>query len=93
MKFFQFFTRSRTSATAGQAKDRLQILLAHERAGAAHSALLGDLQRDILAVIERRMGIGRDKVDIKLGRSSDLSTVEINIELADAPMAATLAAS
>lgn len=80
-----FFRRPRPAGSASSAKDRLQILLAHERAGDSSPEILRELQRDILAVIEKRMRIGPDKVDIKLGRSDDLSTVEINIELTGAP--------
>jgi cell division topological specificity factor len=75
------FRRSPKAGSATSAKDRLQILLAHERAGNGSPDLLLELQADILAVIERRMKISRDRIDIQLGQSDDLSTVEINIEL------------
>ncbi len=80
-----FFRKPRAAGSASSAKDRLQILLAHERAGASSPDILRELQRDILEVIQRRMNVGPDRVDIKLGRNDDLSTVEINIELAGAP--------
>ena len=75
------FRRPPRAGTASSAKDRLQILLAHERAGTGGQELLRELQADILAVIEKRMNIGRERIDIQLGQSDDLSTVEINIEL------------
>lgn len=76
---FSRWTRKQdTSARA--AKERLQILLAHERAGGSGPNLLPDLQRDILAVIRRHMKIDDDAVDIRMERGDNLSNLEINIE-------------
>lgn len=76
-----FFRRPREATSADQAKDRLQILLSHERTDRSGPDYLPMLQRDILQVIERYMRVGGDSVDIKLERGDDLSTLEINIEL------------
>jgi cell division topological specificity factor len=76
-----FFRRNRQVNTADMAKDRLQILLSHERTDRSGPDYLPMLQRDILAVIERYMRVGGDSVDIKMERGDDLSTLEINIEL------------
>ena len=76
-----FFRRPRQASSADTAKDRLQILLSHERAGRASPEYLPLLQRDILEVVQRHMRVGGDSVDIKLERGEDLSTLEINIEL------------
>ncbi len=67
--------------SADSAKDRLQILLAHERTSCASPEVLPLLQRDIMDAIERHMRVGGDNVDIKIARGDDLSTLEINIEL------------
>lgn len=76
---FSRWTRKQdTSARA--AKERLQILLAHERAGGSDPNLLPDLQRDILAVIRRHMKIDDDAVDIRMERGDNLANLEINIE-------------
>lgn len=77
-----FFRRTRPSgSTADAAKERLQILLQHERTDRATPDFLPQLQREILAVIERYMRVNDDHVDIKLERGDELSTLEINIEL------------
>nr|WP_010397070.1 cell division topological specificity factor MinE [Paracoccus sp. TRP] len=79
---FSFLTRQRKPSSAQTAKERLQILLAHERSSGAKSPdFLPLLQRDILEVVRRHMDIDSDAVDIKLERSDDLSSLEINIEL------------
>lgn len=77
---FQFRPRAKAS-TAQTAKERLQILLAHERVDASAQDVLPLLQRDILEVIRRHMKIDGDAVDIRMERADDRSSLEINIEL------------
>ena len=79
---FGFNFRQRKPNSAQTAKERLQILLAHERAiGGSSPDFLPLLQRDILEVVRRHLEIDSDAVDVKLERSDDLSSLEINIEL------------
>ena len=80
MAIFDFLRRPPKSS-AVQAKERLQILLAHERADRDRPDFLPNLQKDILEVIARYMEIDRDKVMVKLERGTDVSTLEVNIEL------------
>ncbi|WP_294925814.1 cell division topological specificity factor MinE [uncultured Paracoccus sp.] len=77
------FLRSRKPSSAQTAKERLQILLAHERGsgGGSDPDFLASLQRDILEVVRRHIEIDRDAVEIKLERSDDLSSLEINIDM------------
>lgn len=76
-----FFRRPRNVTSADSAKERLQILLSHERTDRSSPEYLPMLQRDILEVIQRYMRVGDEGVDIKLERGDELSTLEINIEL------------
>lgn len=76
-----FFRRPRNVTSADSAKERLQILLSHERTDRSSPEYLPMLQRDILEVIQRYMRVGDEGVDIKLERGEELSTLEINIEL------------
>ncbi|MFW8634826.1 cell division topological specificity factor MinE [Cribrihabitans pelagius] len=78
---FGFSLKPRKARSANTAKERLQILLAHERNGSARPDCLPQLQRDILEVIRRHMEIDKDAVDIRMERHEDLSSLEINIEL------------
>ncbi len=80
MNLFGFFTR-RGPPSSGVARERLQILLAHERGGGNQSQLVAVLQEEILAVIAKHMQIDRDKVMVKLDRGADVSTLEIDIEM------------
>ena len=78
----------RQAASAPVARERLQVLLAHERLTAGHSELLAVLREEILAVIAKHIKVDRDKVNIKLDRGQDVSTLEIDVEM---PVGTTLA--
>jgi cell division topological specificity factor len=78
MSIFGFFGRNRSAPVA---RDRLQVLLAHERALSGRSDLVAVLQREILEVIARHIPIDRDKVMVKLDRGDKVSTLEIDIEM------------
>ena len=78
---FGFFRRPRQATSAQTAKERLQMLLAHERTDRSSPDYLPLLQRDILDVIKRYVRVDGDRVDIKLERGDEISTLEINIEL------------
>ncbi|HSU06908.1 MAG TPA: cell division topological specificity factor MinE [Acetobacteraceae bacterium] len=80
--------RRRDSAPV--ARDRLQVLLAHERAVVGGSDLISILQEEILAVIARHVQVERDKVQIKLDRGDPISILEIDVEVpSEAAAAAT----
>jgi cell division topological specificity factor len=78
VSIFQFF---RKKPTANVARERLQILLAHERSAFGKSDLVARLQEEILAVIRRHMEVDPDKVQVKLDRGDQVSTLEIDIEV------------
>lgn len=81
MTMFGISFRPRKPNPAQTAKERLQILLAHERAGGTSPDFLPLLQRDILEVVRRHMEIDGEQVEVKLERGEELSSLEINIEL------------
>lgn len=78
MNLFGLFQRK---STAPVARERLQMLLAHERVAGSQSKLLAVLQEEILAVIARHMQIDRDKVVVKVDNGAEVSTLEIDIEM------------
>ena len=85
MSLFSFWKRRDTAPVA---RERLQILLAHERVAGSSSQLVAVLQEEILAVIAKHMQIDRDKVQIKLDRGNEVNTLEIDIEIPAQGMAA-----
>ena len=79
MSLMNFFSR-RSSAPV--ARERLQILLAHERGiVGGNSDLVAQLREEILAVVGKHLSIERDNVQVKMNRGADLSTLEIEVEL------------
>ena len=68
-------------ASASQAKERLQIVLAHERIGRTREDFLPKLQQELVAVVARYVAIDPGKVNINLDRGGDMSTLAIEIEL------------
>ena len=78
MSVLRFFTR-RTSAPA--ARERLQLLLAHERAVFGRTDLVAQLKDEILAVIAKHIAIDPDKVRIKTDTRDTLATLEVDIEI------------
>jgi cell division topological specificity factor len=78
MNILALFRRERTAPVA---RERLQVLLAHERMSAGHSELMNVLREEILAVIAKHITVDRDKVMVKLDRGSDSSTLEIDVEM------------
>jgi len=83
MSLFNFFNKR---STAPAARERLQILLAHERATIGQSDLVAVLREEILAVIAKHVEIDRDKVKVTMDRGSAVSTLEVDIELPISPV-------
>ena len=85
MTLFGFFRRPQAASSAQNAKERLQILLAHERQDRSGPDYLPRLQKDILEVIKKYVQVRSEDVEIKLQRGAEMSTLEIDIELAGPP--------
>ena len=85
MSFFGLFAKR---STAPIARDRLQILLQHERAFVGGNDLTATLQEEILKVIARHVAIDRDKVRVTLDRGDSVSTLEIDVEMPDSVISA-----
>ena len=80
MRLLDIFFARRGSAPV--ARERLQIMLAHERALNGKSGdLVRVLQEEILAVVARHLNIEREMVQIKLDRGATISTLEIDIQM------------
>jgi cell division topological specificity factor len=77
MSLFKFLRRG----SAPVARERLQILLAHERDARSQPDLLGVLREEILAVISRHVSFDPDKVQIAMDRGKTVSTLAVDIEI------------
>ena len=82
LRLFSSRQVSSRQATAPIARERLQILLAHERGGLrGQPDLLMQLREEILAVVSRHVALDPDKVMVKMDRGKHVSTLEVDIEL------------
>ena len=81
MSIFSIF-RKKTSAP--MARERLQVLLAHERASAG-SDLVSVLREEILAVIAKHV-----QLDATMDRDEHVSVLEIEVEI---PLASSMKAA
>ena len=75
--------------TASIAKERLQIILAHERSsrGGKRPDYLPELQRELIAVISKYVSIKAEDIKVHLEKQDDLEVLEVKIELPDALVA------
>lgn len=85
MSIFSLFRKQRSAPAA---RERLQVLLAHERASSG-TDLVAVLREEILAVIARHVQLDHDRVKVKLDRDENVSILEIDVEI---PLNAALAA-
>ncbi len=85
MSFLSFLLGEKKKS-ASVAKERLQIILAHERSGrnAAEPDYLPDLQRDLIAVISKYVKINPEDIKVQLDREENLEVLEVKIELPEA---------
>ena len=74
-----FFPERRNTAVI--AKDRLKIVLAHERASRDAPDFLAALQKDLLDALGRYVELRTDILRVKVGKSGDTSLLEINVEI------------
>lgn len=81
MSLLSYFRLQRKKRSASVAKERLQILVAHERAARDGLDYLPALQEDLLEVIRRYVQVDRDAIQIQLDREGDCEVLELNIVL------------
>ena len=82
MNLLRFFRREpRPPQTAPAARERLQILLTHERSSGSQPDLVAILREEILAVVGKHVKIDPDAVEVRLDRGKDISTLEIEVEV------------
>ena len=79
MTLLRFLRRDTRSAPV--ARERLQILLAHERGLRGQPDLLGLLREEILAVVSKHVALDPEKVIVRMERGKNVSTLEVDIEL------------
>ena len=81
MSIFDYFRKSRDDSAA-IAKERLQILVAHDRRSGGPS-YLPQLQKELLKVIRKYVAVDNDAVSVSVERDGGQEILELNIVLPD----------
>ena len=87
MGLLDLFRQDRKKNTAKAAKERLQILIAHEHAmgSGKHNGpdYLPKLREEIIAVIRKYVPVSDQDVNFQVEKGDDLDMLELNITLPD----------
>jgi len=67
--------------TASVARERLKIILAHERSGRDSPDYLPQLQQELVAVISKYVKIDPKDIKVHLERQETLEVLEVKIEM------------
>ncbi len=81
MSFLDYFRSRKSTGSANVAKERLQIIVAHERGKRDQPDYLPELQRELVAVIRKYVQIEDDQVQVEVDRNDDCSVLELNVTL------------
>jgi cell division topological specificity factor len=84
MGLLDYFLKTRPKGSANVAKERLQILVAHDRAERHRPSYLPKLQREILEVIRKYVDIDMNAVSVNYEQGDTHEVLELNIVLPDA---------
>lgn len=82
MSIFDYFHNKKTN-TASLAKERLQVIVAHERGKRSQPNYLPKMQQEIIEVIKKYIPIDNDQVTVTLDNSDNCSILELNVTLPD----------
>lgn len=81
MRLLELFRINRQPASADTAKQRLQVIIAHERAAGPTYEFLPLLQRELLEVIQKYVEVDAKRVKVDIEKGEGISVLEVNIEL------------
>ncbi len=78
MNFKSLFQRE-PKASAAAARERLKIIVAHERSLRGQPEFLPRLRQDILDVVKRYVAVSHDQVQVQMDQHDMMSVLEINV--------------
>lgn len=85
MSFIDYFRKKQP--TASLAKERLQIIVAHQRQHRNAPDWLPSLQADVLAAIRKYIEIDEDAIDFQMDNSDGCEVLELNVTLPEKALA------
>lgn len=83
MRLLDYFRSTRNTNSASTAKDRLQVIIAHERQAIRGPDYLPALRRDILEVIKRYIPVTEKQLDLHVEQEGEYEVLELNVTLPD----------
>ncbi len=84
MGLLDLFRSHRHKGSAAIAKERLQILVAHDRATRNQPSYLPQLQRELLEVIRKYVDVDLNSISVNYEQDETREVLELNIVLPDA---------
>jgi len=81
---FLSYLLGRRPPSAAVAKERLQIILAHERGSRNAPDYLPALKEELIAVISKYISVNQDDIKVSLEKQENYEVLELNIVLPDA---------
>ena len=80
MSIFDFFLNNNRK-TAQKAKERLQILVSHQRTKNGNLDFIPQLRQELINVISKYVSIDNDQIQVELQQNENCSILELNITL------------
>ncbi|MHA7840740.1 MAG: cell division topological specificity factor MinE [Gammaproteobacteria bacterium] len=83
-KLLNYFKKNKSAKdSAALARERLQIIISHQRVAISGPDYIPMLQQELLEVIAKYVQVERDQVNVALEKKGDRSILELNIALPD----------
>ena len=82
MSLIDYF-RGQRKNSASVAKERLQILISHERSRRDAPEYLPRLQKELLAVISKYVRVDEDALKVNVEKDGECEVLEVNVTLPD----------
>ncbi len=84
MSLLDYFKTTKVNS-AKLAKERLQILVAHEKRSSTQPSYLPQLQKELLLVIQKYIQVDRDSITVQFDSDDEQETFELNILVPEQP--------
>ncbi|MCJ8303935.1 cell division topological specificity factor MinE [Shewanella sp.] len=82
MSLLDYFKTKKKPNTASTAKERLQIIVAHQRGERDAPDYFPQMKQEIIEVIRKYVQIDTDQISVQLDQNDDmLSVLELNVTL------------
>ena len=81
MRLLEYFRLAKQPPSADTAKQRLQVIISHERVSGPSYEFLPLLQSELLEVIKKYIEVDPDRVKVDIEKGEGMSVLEVNIEL------------